>query len=83
VDSITDDDLERLRNRIATAATLGAERPGDGMQRLGRDWMLHGSYATLDEELAKINAVTKADLVAVAREFPIKPITVGRMLPVG
>lgn len=81
VDSITDDDLERLRNRIATAATLGAERPGDGMQRLGRHWMLHGSYATLDEELAKINAVTKADLVSVAREFPIRPITVGRMVP--
>ncbi len=83
VDSITEDDLERLRNRIATAATLGAERPGDGMQRLGRHWMLHGSYSSLDDELAKINAVTKADLVAVARDFPISPITVGRMLPVG
>lgn len=81
VDSITDDDLERLRNRIATAATLGAERPGDRMQRLGRTWMLLGRYSTLDEELAKINAVTKADLVAVARDFPIEPVTSGTMLP--
>jgi predicted Zn-dependent peptidase len=83
VESITEDDLERLRNRIATAATLGAERPGDRMQRLGRHWMLHGSYVTLDEELAKINAVTRGDLVEVARAFPIGPMTVGRMLPGG
>lgn len=81
VDSITDDDLERLRNRIATAATLGAERPGDRMQRLGRTWMLLGAYSSLDEELAKINAVTKKDLIDVAQEFPITPITAGRMVP--
>ncbi len=83
VDSITDDDLERLRNRIATGATLNAEKPGDRMQRLGRHWTYLNAYQTLDEELAKINAVTKADLRSASRDFPIKPITVGRLLPAG
>jgi predicted Zn-dependent peptidase len=83
VESITLDDLERLRNRIATAAALNAERPGDRMQRLGRLWTYLGKYTTLDEEVAKINAVTLDDLRACARDFPLCPTTLGTLLPAG
>ena len=81
VDSITEDDLVRLRNKLATAVTLGAERPSDCMQRIGRYWTYLGRYATLEEELARISAVTRADLAALAAEFPLEPTTVGRLLP--
>ncbi|MCC6661068.1 MAG: insulinase family protein [Phycisphaerales bacterium] len=81
VDSITEDDLIRLRNKLATAVTLGAERPSDCMQRIGRYWTYLGRYATLEEELARITAVTRADLAALAAEFPPEPTTIGRLLP--
>ncbi len=79
--SVTEDDLAKLRAKLATSVTLGAERPADGMQRIGRLWTYLGRYATLDEELDRINRVTVADLRRLAEEFPLKPVTEGRLLP--
>ena len=47
VDSLTENDLELLRNRLATGVTLAGERPGGRMQRLGRLWTYLGSYTSL------------------------------------
>ncbi len=79
--SIKEDDLARLRAKLATSVTVGAERPADGMQRLGRYWTYLGRYASLDDELERINRVTVADLRALAGEFPPMPVTEGRLLP--
>ncbi|MBL0927721.1 MAG: insulinase family protein [Phycisphaerales bacterium] len=81
VASLTQDDLERLRNKTATGAALAGERPGGRMQRLGRLWTYLGRYQTLEDELARINAVTLDDLRRVAADFPFRPRTVGRLLP--
>jgi len=81
MDSVTPDDLERLRNKIATAATLGAERPSDRMQRLGRTWSSLGKYLPLEQEVERISRVSIDEIRDVASRFPIKPTTVGRLLP--
>lgn len=83
VASLTQDDLERLRTKAVTAATLGGERPHDRMHRLGRVWTYLGAYTTLEEELEKLGRVTLADVRAVHEAFPITPVTVGRLLPGG
>ncbi len=51
------------------------------MQRLGRLWTYLGEYITLEHELDQIRAVTLADMRATAEAFPIKPVTVGRLIP--
>lgn len=79
--SLTEQDLMRLRNKLATAVTLGGERPHDRMHRIGRLWTLLREYRTLEEELEQINAVTLADLRAVAAAYPIGNMTVGRLVP--
>jgi predicted Zn-dependent peptidase len=81
VASMTEDDLVRLRNKLATGVTLGGERPADRMQRIGRQWTYLGGYTTLEEELARINKVTLRDMREVAEAFPLRPVTVGRLLP--
>jgi predicted Zn-dependent peptidase len=81
VASITEDDLVRLRNKLATAVTLGGERPGDRMQRLGRLWTYLGKYTTLESELERINRVTLDELRRCAGAFPLRPVTSGRLLP--
>jgi len=80
-DTITEDDLIGLRSKMATAAMIGSERPGDRMQRLGRVWTMTGEYQPLDEELAKIGAVTVDDLKAVCDAYPIDRCTLGRLIP--
>ncbi|MFN0134377.1 MAG: M16 family metallopeptidase [Phycisphaerales bacterium] len=81
VASLTEDDIAKLRSKLATAVTLGGERPADRMQRLGRLWTYLARYTTLEEELERINRVTLDDLREVAAAFPIRPQTAGRLLP--
>jgi len=81
VGSLTEDDLEKLRNKAMTSATLAGERPSGRMQRLGRVWTYLGEYVSLEEELARMNAVTLDDLRRMYDRFPFQPRTVGRMLP--
>jgi predicted Zn-dependent peptidase len=80
-DSLTDDDLAKLRSKMATGVTVASERPGDRMQRLGRQWTYLRQHRSLEEELARINAVTLADVRAVLEAFPMGRMTVGRLLP--
>lgn len=80
-DSLKEEDLEKIRCKTATGVTLAGERPGGRMQRLGRQWTYQGSYTTLEEELARINRVGAADLRDVLKDFPMRPRTLGWLLP--
>lgn len=80
-DSITEPDLERIRARMATAATLGGERPNDRMQRVGRQWLAHNAYRSLEDELERIRSVKVEDLREVAAAFPLSLRTLGRLIP--
>jgi predicted Zn-dependent peptidase len=79
VDSLTEDDLERVRSKIATDVTLHAELPAGRMRRLGRVWTYTSSYRSLEDELARINAVMLRDLREVHEAFPIKPVAIGHL----
>jgi len=79
--SITEDDLAKIRAKIATGVTLAGERPGGRMQRLGRQWTYLKRHTTLQEELTRINAVTAEDVKRVLREFPLTNRTVGTLVP--
>ncbi|MFG0300602.1 MAG: M16 family metallopeptidase [Phycisphaerales bacterium JB047] len=80
-DSITHDELVGLRSKMATAAMVGAERPGDRMQRLGRLWTMTGQYRPLEEELAKIESITIKDLQDLCDQYPLDRCTLGKMIP--
>lgn len=82
-DSMTETDLERIRNRVATMATLGGERPGDRMQRIGRQWASLGYHRSLEEELERINAVTLGDLRDLCVAMGPMPRLVGTLGPGG
>ncbi len=80
-DSITQEELECLRSKMATAAMVGAERPGGRMQRLGRLWTMTGAYQPLEDELAKIESITLDSLRELCDQYPIEKCTLGKMIP--
>lgn len=79
--TLCEDDLAKIRTKAATGVTLAGERPGGRMQRLGRQWMYHGAYTTLEEELERINRVSVRDVLDVYESFPLTPRTLGWLLP--
>jgi predicted Zn-dependent peptidase len=82
-DSITDDDLLRVRSKIATGVTVAGERPSGRMRRLGQLLTLTGEYRTLEEELRRIDSVSLADLRRVLAKWPMRPKVTGRLRPAG
>ena len=79
LETLTDDDLARVRSKIATSVTLQGELPAGRMHRLGRLWTYTGEYRSLEEELQRINAVTLKDLRAVCEAYPFRPRVIGRL----
>lgn len=77
----TGNDLVRLRNKFATAATLGAERPHDRMHRLGQMWLYRREYCPLGEILARIEGVSLDQVRELADALPQGPRTAGRLMP--
>jgi predicted Zn-dependent peptidase len=80
-DKVTKDDLDRLLAKTVTGATLSGERPHDRMHRLGRVFTYLRRYWPLEEELDRLSRVTLADIRDVCDAFPLRPATVGRLLP--
>lgn len=81
VASLKEDDLTRLRNKLATSVALAGERPSGRMQRLGRLWTYTRERLSLEDELRAINAVTLDELRAVHAAFPFEPRTIGLLRP--
>ena len=70
-------ELDRAKARIATAVALAGERPAGRMTRLGSLWAYGIPYATLDDEMQRIDKVTLDDLRQSLRDFPMQPVVTG------
>ncbi len=79
--SITDDDIMRAKAKIATGVALGGERPAGRMRRLGGVLTTRGTYVTLEEEMATIEALTVRDLREHLEAYPYEPAVVGCAVP--
>ncbi len=78
---INADEVQRAVNKLATRATLQGERPAGRMQALGAQWMYHGRYVPLDEELGRLMAVTVDDIQVVVGRYIFSPRTVVTLGP--
>lgn len=79
--SVTEDEMERAKNKLATTATLQGENPGGRMRRLGMQWLYLAEYNPLEEELAKLQAVTIEEIEAVLKQQPLDQRTIVRLTP--
>ena len=76
--NLVQDDLERVRARIATHAVISSERPLGRLNRIAGNWISRGIYTTIEEEMSRIDAVTVDDLVRCSEGFPLRPIVTAR-----
>ena len=81
LESLSEDDLARVRSLAATAVTVAGELPAGRMQRLGRNLSTIGTWSSLEEELDRIHAVTMRDLLETAEAFPLRPLVIGHRTP--
>jgi predicted Zn-dependent peptidase len=63
------EELSRARENLKGRLVLGAESAANRMNRLGRAVLGGNEVLTIDEVIARVDAVTAADVAALAGEF--------------
>jgi predicted Zn-dependent peptidase len=69
VDGLTADELARGKGQMRGGLVLGLEDTGSRMSRLGKAELVYGELITVDEMLARIDAVTLEETHALAVEL--------------
>lgn len=68
-EGITQEELDRGKRQLKGGVVLGLEDSGSRMSRLGKADLIQGELLSVDEVLARIDAVTLEDVRSLAREL--------------
>ncbi len=82
-DGITEPELERAKGAMRGGLALAMEDSNSRMVRLGRDELIDAPHLSVDEQIARIEAVTLEDVQAVAKTVLTGPKVIGAVGPVG
>ncbi len=72
---LTDAEVVRAQGSLRGGMVLGLEDTASRMNRIGRSELDHGRQRSLSESLARIEAVTPADVATAAAELLDQPLT--------
>ena len=68
-DPVSDIELERAKAQIKASIFMSLESSSASAEMIARHHLIYGRLLTSDEIMAKINAITKEDLLSTAREL--------------
>ena len=72
-DGITAEELERGKGQLRGGLVLGLEDSGSRMSRIGKAELMHDEILSIDEVLARIDAVTLDDVRTLAAQMFAQP----------
>lgn len=67
-EAVTDEELRRAKDHLKGRLVLGLESPGNRMNRIGRAVLGDTELLSIDEIVARVEAVTADDLQSIAHE---------------
>jgi predicted Zn-dependent peptidase len=82
-EGVTERELAIAKGNLRAETLLAAEDSGARMSRIGASLLLHGEILSVDEVLARIQAVTLDEVHAVAKELEAAPRTLSVVGPIG
>ncbi len=78
---LSQDEVVRGKGMISGATVLDTEDPSSRMSRIGHRELCYPDYASVDDYLGRIAAVTTADVAQVAAQLLVEPYIVGLVVP--
>ncbi|GII86432.1 putative zinc protease [Sphaerisporangium siamense] len=82
-ESITEEEIARGKGQMRGGLVLGLEDTGSRMSRIGKSELVYDTLMSVDEVLARIEAVTPEEIAAVGREILSQPLTLAVIGPYG
>ncbi|GAA1271577.1 putative zinc protease [Planotetraspora silvatica] len=80
-EGITAEEIARGKGQMRGGLVLGLEDTGSRMSRIGKSELVYEELMSVDEVLARIEAVTPDDLAAVAGDILNRPLTLAVIGP--
>jgi predicted Zn-dependent peptidase len=80
-DGITDEEIERGKGMLKGAVVLGLEDTGSRMSRLGKGELLYDELLSVDDVLARVDAVTPEAVRRIAAELLVRPMSLAVIGP--
>ena len=80
-DGVTERELAIAKGNLRAETLLSGEDSGARMSRIGASLLLHGEVLTVEEVLARIDAVDRAQVLDVAAELAQAPRTMSAVGP--
>ena len=80
-DGLTDGEIARGKGMVKGSLVLGLEDTGSRMTRLGKGELLYGELISVDELLARVDAVTPDESRTVAAEVLGRPMSLAVVGP--
>ena len=80
---LRDEEIERAKGQARGSMVLGLEDPGARMTRIGKSELAYGEILGVDDLLARVDAVTAADVTALAEDLLSRPRALSIVGPFG
>src|SRR3954470_10725289 len=71
---LTDDEVERAKNKIASSIVLSGEVPIGRMRSIASQWIYNKEYRSLEQDMETLLKVTPNSLRDLMRDFPFDPM---------
>ena len=78
---LTNDEVERAKNKIASSIVLQGEIPLGRMRAIGGQWIYNKEYRSLEQDMATLQAITIDSLKKLMQDFPFDPMTIVTLGP--
>jgi predicted Zn-dependent peptidase len=80
-DGLAADEVQRSKNKIASALVLQGESTLGRMRGLASRWIYNREYRSLEEDLAIVEAISRENLSGVASKWGFGPMTITTLGP--
>jgi len=78
---LKEDEVERAKNKMSSSLIISGESPLGRMRALGNQWIYNKEYRSLEKDMATLQAVTPASMVALLEKYAFDPMTVVTLGP--
>lgn len=78
---LTDDEVTRARNKLASSLTLGGESPAGRMRAIGSEWLYTGAYRSVEDDLATLARIDRPAVLAMLDRYAFDPMTIVTLSP--
>lgn len=78
---ITQEELDRAKNKIASRLVLRSERPMGRLSSLGGNWVYRQEYFSIEDDLKLLNSVTLESIQELLQKYPLGHSTTAAVGP--